>query len=89
MLLEVVALAMRLGGKYVEPDSSQNRPQTLSPRQLLTCLILKAYLKTTYRGVIELQELSGELRQQIRTQAPAALHDAAEVCSKAIGARSD
>ena len=65
VLLEVASLAMRLGGKYVEPYSHQNSPQRFTQRQLLTCLILKAYLKTTYRGVIELLEVSDALRKRL------------------------
>lgn len=31
----------------------------------MTCLVLRAYLKTTYRGVIEILETSGPLRQAV------------------------
>ncbi len=37
--------------------------------QLLTCLILRAYLKTTYRGVIEVLEVSDALRERLGLQA--------------------
>ena len=33
VLLEVASLAMRLGGKYVEPYSHQNSPQRFTQRQ--------------------------------------------------------
>jgi len=36
VLLEVASLAMRLGGKYVEPYSHQNSSQRFTQRQLLT-----------------------------------------------------
>lgn len=31
--------------------------------QLLSCLVLRAYLKTTYRGVLEVLELSPPLQE--------------------------
>jgi len=40
-VLEIGSLAMRLGGKYVEPYSHHNSPQRVTQRQLLTCLILR------------------------------------------------
>jgi len=53
ILLEVAALSMRLSAKYLQPHSSKYSLQKFTQSQLLTCLILRAYLKTTYRGVIE------------------------------------
>lgn len=37
-------------------------------RQLMACLILRAYLKTTYRGVLELLAVSPKLRQVLGLQ---------------------
>ena len=34
-------------------------------RQLMTCLILRVYLKTTYRGVLDLLAASPPLRQRM------------------------
>jgi hypothetical protein len=34
-------------------------------RQLLSCLIPRAYLKTTYRGVLEILAICPELRRQL------------------------
>lgn len=31
----------------------------------MTCLVLRAYLKTTYRGIIEILETSGQLRKRL------------------------
>ena len=66
ILLEVAALSMRLSAKSPQPHSSKYSPQKFSQPHLLTCLILRAYLKTTYRGVIEFLEVSSELRRVLQ-----------------------
>ena len=68
ILLEVTSLSMRIARKYVAPYSHRNSPQKFTQEQLLTCLILRAYLKTTYRGVIEFLEVSDALQQRIGLQ---------------------
>lgn len=65
VLLEVASLSMRLAKKYVEPYSHRNSPHKFTQQQLMTCLVLRAYLKTTYRGLIEILETSESLRQRI------------------------
>ena len=66
ILLEVATLSMRLSAKYLQPHSSKYSPQKFTQSQLLTCLILRAYLKTTYRGLIEFLEASSELRKVLQ-----------------------
>ena len=66
ILLEVAALSMRLSAKSPQPHSSKYSPQKFTQSQLLTCLILRAYLKTTYRGLIEFLEASSELRRVLQ-----------------------
>lgn len=68
VLLNVASLSMQLAKKYVEPYSHRNSPQKFTQAQLLTCLILRAYLKTTYRGLIEILEVSESLRERIGLQ---------------------
>jgi hypothetical protein len=68
VLLNVASLSMQLSRKYVEPYSHRNSPQKFTQAQLLTCLILRAYLKTTYRGLIEILEVSESLRERIGLQ---------------------
>jgi len=65
ILLEVTSLSIRIGRKYVSPYSHSKSPRKFTQEQLLTCLILRAYLKTTYRGVIEVLEVSDALQQRI------------------------
>jgi len=61
-LLNVVKLSLRVGAKYLQPYSCAKSPHRFTQPQLMACLILRAYLKTTYRGVIEILETSEELR---------------------------
>jgi hypothetical protein len=68
ILLEVASLSMRIGRKYVAPYSHVKSPKKFTQEQLLTCLVLRAYLKTTYRGLIELLEVSEALRQRLDLQ---------------------
>ena len=65
VLLEVATLALRTARKYVNPYSHRNSPHKFTQEQLLACLVLKAYLKTTYRGIIEFLETSDGLRQRL------------------------
>lgn len=65
LLVAVAALSMRLARKYVEPYSHRNSPRKFTQSQLITCLILKAYLKTTYRGLIDILEASDVLQKQL------------------------
>lgn len=65
ILLEVTSLSLRIARKYVAPYSHRNSPRKFTQEQLLTCLILRAYLKTTYRGLIEFLEVSGAVRKRL------------------------
>src|SRR2546423_3436097 len=62
-LLEVARLSMRFSGRYMQPFSHPKSPHRFTQSQLMTCLILRAYLKTTYRGVIEMLETSEALKK--------------------------
>jgi transposase len=61
-LLTVAKLSMRLGRRRLSRYSSIKSRHDFTQRQLMACLILRAYTKTTYRGIIELLAVSGELR---------------------------
>jgi hypothetical protein len=65
VLLAVAELSMRVARKYVEPYSHRKSPHKFTQGQLLTCLVLRAYLKTTYRGIIEILETSDALRERL------------------------
>jgi hypothetical protein len=64
-LVAVASLSMRLAGKYMQPYSCAKSPHKFTQAQLMTCLILRAYLKTTYRGIIEILDASEKLRQTL------------------------
>jgi len=58
----VAELAMKLGGRHLADYGSARSRHDFTQRQLMACLILRAYLKTTYRGVLELLSVSPNLR---------------------------
>ncbi|MEW4451251.1 transposase [Bremerella sp. JC817] len=64
-LIAVARLSMKLAGKFMRPYSHEQAPKRYTQPQLMTCLVLKAYLKTTYRGVIEIIDASDKLRDAI------------------------
>lgn len=63
LLLNVAALSMKTAGRCLLPYGHPKSPHKFTQRQLMTCLVLRAYTKSTYRGVIELLEASGQLRR--------------------------
>jgi len=58
----VMELAMRLGQKHLAPYGAVRSRKDFTQRQLMSCLILRAYLQTTYRGVLEILAVSAPLR---------------------------
>ena len=64
LVVERVAdLAMQLGGRHLADYGATTSRHDFTQRQLMACLILRAYLKTTYRGVLELLAVSPSLRR--------------------------
>ena len=61
----VAELAMQLGGRHLADYSSTRSRHDFTQCQLMACLILRAYLKTTYRGVLELLAVSPNLREAL------------------------
>jgi len=64
----VAELAMRLGGRHLADYGATRSRHDFTQRQLMACLILRAYLKTTYRGVLELLAVSPNLRAALGLQ---------------------
>lgn len=64
-LLGVAWLAMKLGKDHLSDYGAVTSRKDFTQRQLMTCLVLRAYLKTTYRGVIEILETSDALRAEL------------------------
>jgi hypothetical protein len=63
LLPNVATLSMKVAGRCLLPYGHPKSPHKFTQRQLMTCLVLRTYTKTTYRGVIELLEASGQLRR--------------------------
>lgn len=59
----VAELAMKLGGEHLAPYGSVKSRHDFTQRQLMACLILKSYLKTSYRGLVDFLEGHGRLRK--------------------------
>jgi hypothetical protein len=61
-LLEVAELTLLVCRRQLNDYSCPKSKRTYTQPQLLACLVLRAYLKLTYRGVVELLEASDALR---------------------------
>ena len=64
----VAALAMQLGSRHLADYGATRSRHDFTQRQLMACLILRAYTKTTYRGLLELLAISPSLRQELGLQ---------------------
>jgi len=64
----VAELAVKLGGRHLADYGATRSRHDFTQRQLMACLILRAYLKTTYRGVLELLAVSPNLREALGMQ---------------------
>lgn len=62
-VVRVAELAMKLGGRHMSAYGANTSRKDFTQRQLMACLILRAYLKTTYRGLLEILEVSPRLRE--------------------------
>lgn len=59
----VAELAMRLSQRHLADYGATTSRHDFTQRQLMSCLILRAYLKTTYRGVLDILAASRSLRE--------------------------
>jgi hypothetical protein len=62
---QVAEMAMQLGGRHLADYGAARSRHDFTQRQLMACLILRAYLRTTYRGVLDLLSVSPSLRQRL------------------------
>jgi len=65
LLLNVAKLALEVGKKHLPDYSHPKSPKTYTQPQLLACLVLKAYLKTTYRGVVDILAASDKIAKAL------------------------
>lgn len=61
----VAALAMQLGARHLADYGATTSRHDFTQRQLMACLILRAYTKTTYRGVLEFLSISPSVRREL------------------------
>ena len=61
----VATMAMRVSQKYLADYGATRSRHDFTQRQLMTYLILRVYLKTTYRGVLDLLAASPPLREKM------------------------
>jgi hypothetical protein len=61
----VAALAMQLGSRHLADYGATTSRHDFTQRQLMACLILRAYTKTTYRGVLEFLAVSPSVRREL------------------------
>ena len=54
--------------KHLADYGANTSRHDFTQRQLMACLILRAYTKTTYRGVLELLAISPGLRRELGLQ---------------------
>jgi len=62
-LLAVARFSMIACRRHMSSYSHAKSKHTFTQAQLMTCLVLKAYLNLTYRGIVQVLELSDQLRE--------------------------
>jgi hypothetical protein len=65
VITQVAALAMKLGARHLADYGATRSRHDFTQRQLMACLVLRAYTRTTYRGILELLSVSPSLRQEL------------------------
>lgn len=65
---QIAELAMKLGNKHLADYGAIRSRHDFTQRQLMACLILRAYLKTTYRGFVDFLSGHKGLRQALGMQ---------------------
>jgi hypothetical protein len=62
---KVAELAMKLSRPHLADYGATRSRHDFTQRQLMTCLVLRVYLKTTYRGILDVLLASASLRQRL------------------------
>jgi Transposase DDE domain len=62
---QVAEMAMQLGRRHLADYGATTSRHDFTQRQLMACLILRIYLNTTYRGVLDLLATSASLRARL------------------------
>src|SRR5262245_54210836 len=64
-LVRAAALALAVAADELPPYSCPKSPRRFTQPQLLACLVLKAYLRQTYRGIADLLGVADDLRRAL------------------------
>jgi hypothetical protein len=62
---QVAELSMRLGQRHLAQYGATTSRHDFTQRQLMSCLVLRGYLKATYRGVMEILAASPKLCERL------------------------
>jgi hypothetical protein len=62
---KVAELAMKMGRQYLPDYGAATSRHDFTQHQLLSCLILRAYLRTTYRGLLDTLAGNPPLREHL------------------------
>jgi hypothetical protein len=65
LVVKVARLALRLAGRHMSAYSHRKSRHDFTQPQLMACLVLRAYWKTTYRDVVDHLTASSELREAL------------------------
>lgn len=65
MLLTAALLSICLAGEFMQPYSCSKSPRKFTQSQLMACLVLRAYLKSICRGVIDLLGVSEKVQSRL------------------------
>jgi hypothetical protein len=82
-------MALELAQQVLPPYSHPKSPHKFTQPQLLACLIVKAYLRQSYRGIVELLALSDGLRQAFEAATSARPLHVAEISATGSASRRD
>jgi hypothetical protein len=61
----IARMAMEWGARHLKDYGSDRSRHDFTQRQLMACLIVRAALKTTYRGFLDLLAENGALRDEL------------------------
>ena len=64
-LERVAEMAMRAGRRHLADYGAARSRHDFTQNQLMACLVLRVFLKSTYRGVVEALEVSAALRERL------------------------
>lgn len=74
LLLDVAAISMVVCRRHLARYSCPKSKHCFTQAQLMSCLVLRAYLKQTYRGIVDVLAASDQLRAALGLEARVPAH---------------